>query len=298
MVTAVNNEQIFVWQLLASHSAFLRELVFHPSAQTAFVEKDEIRALLKTSAWEARQVLTWNQSWEIKLVCEMNIFTFRNPIPTGASTWPLLVSAVQASYLLSDQGASGKLLLSSSGNWHASPNRPNSSSWTRTFQLYISMGATPVNNFTKRSPIRAIMCIGSVTSSRLRRSMVACQRPANLSHQSISPWLVTRCCWRHSPLLFHKQHHTGVAGTAVFLLVVEGFPPLHGEKWAQSPSVGDEWWLEISSDLCRPFFLKWGGMFRVVGTCCTLGMHFDQGCSGTSVVLRSLEYPTSTSLSA
>ena len=86
MVTAVNNEQIFVWQLLASHRAFLRELVFHPSAQMAFAGKGEIRALLKTSAWEAWQVFTWNQSWEIKLVCEVNIFTFQNPIPTGAST--------------------------------------------------------------------------------------------------------------------------------------------------------------------------------------------------------------------
>ena len=86
MVTAVNNEQIFVWQLLASHRAFLRELVFHPSAQMALAGKGEIRALLKTSAWEAWQVFTWNQSWEIKLVCEVNIFTFQNPIPTGAST--------------------------------------------------------------------------------------------------------------------------------------------------------------------------------------------------------------------
>ena len=70
----------------------------------------------QTPAWEARQLFTWNQSWETKLVCEVNIFTFRNPIPTGASNWPLLVLAVQASSLLSDQGASGKLFLLSSCN--------------------------------------------------------------------------------------------------------------------------------------------------------------------------------------
>ena len=51
---------------------------------------------------------------------------------------------------------------------------------------------------------------------RLRQSMGACQRPANFSNQLISPCLVTQCCWRHSPLPFHKQHHTGVAGTTVF----------------------------------------------------------------------------------
>ena len=50
---------------------------------------------------------------------------------------------------------------------------------------------------------------------RLRQSMGACQRPANFSNQLISPCLVTQCCWRHSPLPFHKQHHTGVAGTTV-----------------------------------------------------------------------------------
>ena len=33
--------------------AFLGELVFHPSPQTAFVGRDEKRALLKTPAWEA-----------------------------------------------------------------------------------------------------------------------------------------------------------------------------------------------------------------------------------------------------
>lgn len=65
----------------------------------------------QTPAWEARQVFTWNQSWETKLVCEVNIFTFQNPIPTGASNWSLLVLTVQASSLLSDQGAWGKLFL-------------------------------------------------------------------------------------------------------------------------------------------------------------------------------------------
>ena len=53
----------------------------------------------QTPAWEARQVFTWNQSWETKLVCEVN------------SNWPLLVLTVQASSLLSDQGAWGKLFL-------------------------------------------------------------------------------------------------------------------------------------------------------------------------------------------
>ena len=65
----------------------------------------------QTPAWEARQVFTWNQSWGTKLVCEVNIFTSQNPIPTGASNWPLLVLTVQASSLLSDQGAWGKLFL-------------------------------------------------------------------------------------------------------------------------------------------------------------------------------------------
>ena len=54
----------------------------------------------QTSAWEARQVFTWNQSWETKLVCEVNIFTFRNPIPTGASNWPLHVLHWQYKHLL------------------------------------------------------------------------------------------------------------------------------------------------------------------------------------------------------
>ena len=33
--------------------AFLGELVFRPSPQTAFVRREEIRAPLKTPAWEA-----------------------------------------------------------------------------------------------------------------------------------------------------------------------------------------------------------------------------------------------------
>ena len=53
-------------------------------------------------------------------------------------------------------------------------------------------------------------CMGGKASIYLE------QRPANFSNQLISPCLVTQCCWRHSPLPFHKQHHAGVAGTTVF----------------------------------------------------------------------------------
>ena len=163
----------------------------------------------QTPAWEARQVFTWNQSWETKLVCEVNIFTSQNPIPTGASNWPLLVLIVEASSLLSDQGAWGKLFLCVFLQLVFLPEPTKETSnypWGRHPSTAAPKGALFVESCA--SPLSL--------HRRLRQSMGACQRPANFSNQLISPCLVTQCCWRHSPLPFHKQHHTGVAGTTVF----------------------------------------------------------------------------------